>query len=469
MSSKISALSPGLPVQITDKFPVARGAGNAYLTGADLSHTFSFSRPVCLMFDGDSKSAEPLGAIMWAKGLAPNDAIINYSNTYNLGVGGSTTANSANNLTNTTRMATMTAAVQANISAGFDVDMWLTIGTNDAQATTNSETVIANIAIYHAAFLAAGGRYLILMAVDPLYLSGGIRSGYNNAYSDYCQNHRAAIFCETAPYWLDQTLTTYGPIGGNTTVAGSMTSDGLGIHAGGYGIWQKRLAVQPILSRLYNSVRIHPLSKGDVFDQTNFIRANVIGGIPARFTAIGGTAGCTLSGTGSETGTPPLGWSSSGTLNNIQATWTATTSAALDTYCGTTGNPCVRLALTGTAGAAGNVQIRTTGFGAWTVTSAYTKWNAVMSLNASNITYISSGVDGLVGNPGVQAGWGATITDADKIPTITGLFSIGGFIFDTLNNAGVWGKIIIGWGNGHVLNGTTIDFIGMDVNRAPTL
>ncbi|ARS29098.1 SGNH/GDSL hydrolase family protein [Sphingomonas sp. KC8] len=341
-NAKISELAQIRPVGAGLIVPGARGGQNVAVHG----HRIAPSRPFAEMWaDGDSKSGEGPEAARWALARNPMDVWVTG---VNLGIGGTNSGSAADCLTNATRLAAMQAAVAAAYGAGRIVDMILTIGTNDLTASMAPETTIANIRKYHDAFRLAGGRYLILMAVDPRSANGAARvsltMSLNNAYADYCAAVSDAMFCDPTPWWTDpaQPL-SHAPIGGAAGAAMAVTGDGL--HGSAYGGYRKQYAILTVMQRLYRATGWDVAGFASDYDTANAARASILG-INGRMVAMGGTNAIT--GGAGVTGTPPADFRSAGELSGTMAlTYSVQSNAHLGALYGGTW-PCVRIAVTGT-------------------------------------------------------------------------------------------------------------------------
>lgn len=473
-SMKISALTPATAIGGGELLPAVQGGGNVAVTADQLrAHALArvprhIQRPYAkLMVDGDSKRNEPAAAARWVHARTPIDCWIGSSD---LGTGGSTTGTQATTgLTNASRMATMQAAVAAEVAAGWTVDMLMTIGTNDVVISGyGSETVLANLRRYHDAFRAAGGRFLIIMAVDPRDgLSAGITRkivAVNHAYADYCLATPDAIFCDATPWWLDPTGGNgeFAPIGRAGGGAFAMTGDGL--HGGAYGAYRKQFAIAPIVQALYRPRRLMPLQPGDAYDGSDALRGNIMGAV-GRMVAMGGTSSITNSGTGSISGTPPSGWTAEGTLTgNLSVAFSTEDCAALADLSGTDGWPVVRVSLSGTPTASGSLTIRR--FASLPQMSG-TPMRASVLFNANALSgcfglqlstiNVSPTVNGTLGAAG-------SITAIDQLPVLDGLLGIDQPAIPTSNlNSGL--TIGIRWLAGVPIGGS-IDYVGACWRRA---
>lgn len=435
------------------------------VVGGNASTSSLLGLNIRVVTDGDSKGDEPRMALRWLKSFSPFFADL--ENGAQLNVGGSNTSNAATyGLTNSARIAAMTAAVAANTAAGYVTDLYLTIGTNDATANTSPETIVTNVGIYYDAFVAAGGRNLILMSIDPRTLGNAAGSiATNRAYEDFCLFRKNAFFCDTTPYWLDPAITTdFAPIGGSAGLAGAYTRDGL--HASGLGMYNKRLALNNIVNALYVKRTLKPISKMDVWGLTTAQRGNMLGA-NGRFTAMGGTNSITG---GTVTGTPPLGWTVAGALDvGVACTFSVGASSLLNTYTGLTGNNCVNVALTGTATTAGsltfssaNAIINSPGAGRYT-TDTLLGANALAGIdNFQTYTYFSQSGSVMLGSPtGILAAY-------DKLPAITGLIDMETSLTDTSNPFAAGLVLVIKWQAGAVFGGS-LDLIGSMIRRSPTV
>lgn len=467
-STKISALAPATALGGGELLPAVQGGGNVAVTPTQLrAYALAglpqrIQRPYAkLMIDGDSKRGEPVIAAYWVNARTPIDCWIGSSD---FGVGGSTTgAQATTGLTNASRLNAMRAAVAADVAAGWAVDMLLTIGTNDiVLAGASSETVLANLRRYHDAFRAAGGRFLIVMAVDP-------RTGLdapltrklvalNHGYADYCRSLADAIFCDPTPWWLDPAggNSGFAPIGGAGGTAFAMTGDGL--HGGAYGAYRKQFALAPILQAIYRPRRRMMLHPGDTYDGSDAIRGNILGP-EGRMVAMGGANGIVNSGSGSVSGTPPSGWSAYATLTgNLSISFSTTTCQPLADLTGTSGWPAVRVTFSGTPTTSGDLNLnRNVPLAQLDATpmlaSALLNANALTGCHGLYLTTMNV-------NPPVNAylGAGGGLTAPDQLPALDGLIGIDQPIVPASNiNSGL--SLGLRWRAGVALSGS-IDLIG---------
>lgn len=479
-STKISALAAASAVGGGELLPAVQAGGNVAITPAQL-RAFALAgvapligRPAAkLMTDGDSKRIEPLSAARWINARTPLDVMLG---THDFGTGGSNSGTAATTgLTNATRMGNMQAAVAAESAAGSICDMLLTIGTNDiAISATPPETVIANIRKYHNAFRAAGGRFLILMAVDPRTGLSAAQArqvvALNHAYADYARAIPDAIFCDTVPWWLDPATgnATHLPIGGATGAAFSMAADGL--HGNAYGAYRKHHALAPILQAIYRPRVRHTLHAADAYNAGDAVRGNILGGA-GRMVATGGTASFTNNGTGTVSGTPPAGWTGSGTLTgDMGLSFTAVTCPALESLAGSSGWGAVRISFSGTPSASGGISFVRTGataaLGSTPMAgSVLVNCNALtgcfgMSLQTVNVTpttvlYLGS------------SAVAASLAASDQLPVLDGLHGIDMAPIPT-SNSGSGLSFGIRWMGGVPLSGS-IDLIGAAWRRCDPL
>lgn len=476
-STKISALAPASALSGGELLPAVQGGGNVAVTPAQLrTHALAgvpplLARPVArLMVDGDSKTSEPAAAAYWVNARTPIDVWIGSDN---FGVGGSTTGTQASTgLTNATRLAAMQAGVSAAVAAGSTVDMLLTIGTNDIVLSSLApETVLANLRKYHAAFRAAGGRFLIVMAVDPRTgLTAALArklAALNRGYADYCTTVSDAIFCDSAAWLLDPAAgnTLYAPVGGATAAAFAMTADGL--HGSAYGNYRKQYALAPILQSLYRPRQRIPLYLNDDYDATEAMRGNILGA-NGRMVSLGGTNSLTNSGTGTITGTPPLGWNAEGALSGTLGVAFATaTCSALETHAGSTGWQAVRVTFSGTPTSNGELTIRrNVGLSALGTTrmraSVLMACNALTGCVGAYVSSINVSPANLV-YLGSSSPLGSLLA-ADRLPQLDGLHE---FDFPVLPTSNSNSGLVIGirWQAGVPMTGS-IDLIGASWRRA---
>ncbi|MDX3885807.1 MAG: SGNH/GDSL hydrolase family protein [Sphingomonas sp.] len=472
-STKISALPIAGAIGGGELLPAVQGGGNVAVTPAMLRrHALAGTPPLIgrpfakLMVDGDSKAGEAPAAARWVAARTPLNVWIM---PVSFSVGGSTSGTQAGTgLTNPDRMAAMTAGVAAETAAGWIVDMLLTIGTNDVVLSgLAADTILANVRKYHDAFRAAGGRFLILMGVDPRSgLSAAMARqivAVNRAYADYCMTVPDAIFCDTAPWWLDPAPTNaaFSPIGGSTGNAFSMAADGL--HGSAYGSYRKQFALGPILRAIYRPRDPIPLNAGDSFDATTAPRGNMLGAY-ARCVALGGTSSIVNSGTGAIAGTPPLGWTATGTLTgDLGVAFSTATCAPLEAYTGSSGWTAVRIAFTGTPGEAGSLTLRLTTAsaqqaGMLLAGSALLSGNALAGCHGISVTTanITPTVNNILGATG-------TLGAPDQLPQIDGLIALDLMAQPTAGtNSGL--SVAIRWRAGVAMSGS-IDLIGATWRR----
>jgi hypothetical protein len=473
-STKISALAPATALGGGELLPGVQGGGNVAVTAAQLrDHALAglpprIQRPSArLMIDGDSKRGEPAAAAYWVHARTPIDCWIG---SRDLGVGGSTTGTQATTgLTNATRMAAMQAAVAAETAGGRTVDMLLTIGTNDVVLSSySSETVLANLRRYQDAFRAAGGRFLIVMAVDPrMGLSSATARqivALNHGYADYCEAVPDAIFCDPTPWWLDPAAGngSFAPIGGSSGDPFAMAGDGL--HGGAYGAYRKQFALGPILRAIYRPRRRIMLHPGDAYDGDDAVRGNILG-VAGRTVATGGASNLVNSGTGTIDGTPPSGWTADGTLTgDLSIGFSTATCEPLADLTGTSGWPVVRMAFAGTPAASGALTLyRFAGLPQLAATpmlaSALVSANALtgchgLYLSTLNVSPSASG----------RLGASGSIAAIDELPVLDGLLGIDQPAVPVSNsNSGV--VIGIRWRAGVPLSGS-VDLVGACWRRA---
>lgn len=441
-----------------------------------LSNYFAgpFSKPVTLIFDGDSKGAEPLQAITWARAYQPMAVNVGYGSgggaPYDIHVGGSDTTNAATTgLTNATRLAATAAIVTAQAALN-PVDIWLTIGTNDTNGgVVSSETVIANIRKYHNTLRAAGLRFLILMAIDPREtLGSGNRANVlatNAAYASYCALVPDAMFCDPSPQILDPLSTHWECIGGSLlTAVGNFG----GLHASGYGIWMKYKAVLALARTIYRNVPYNDYDLSDIYDTTLNTRGNMLG-VNGRFVSIGGNNVLfTNGGSGTVTGTVPLGCLLQGGMDGTMGiTFAQAACPAYDMLRGTSGAQCVNLSFSGTPTSTNALQIqRQSGFAGALGT---TPMKARALLNFNNVTGlygIKMGLGGILPQAAMNLGSGTApglYTLADQMPTLNGIHEIAYDIVPT-TNAGPTLSLYVNFKAGVPLTGS-IDFIGASLRR----
>lgn len=286
------------------------------------------------LFDGDSKSGEPQVALRWLLSRVPMDVVVGG----NIGVGGTGTGSSGSGLTSSARLASMAATVASAAAAG-PVDMFLTIGTNDL-GIANADTVVANVKTYAAAFFAAGGRYLVLMGVDPRTLGSNMIPSINAGYRTLSLADPNILYCDTGPAWQNYSSTE--PLG-TAGASGGVTTDGL--HGSYFGNFRKQFAIEGVCRRLYRPREVSVFRPNDTYSLTARPRGNIVGA-NGRFTALGGTNSAT---NGTVNGTPPLGWTLSGDLRGLTVTFTTRNSTKLKAALGAFSDiPVVNMAFSGT-------------------------------------------------------------------------------------------------------------------------
>lgn len=315
-------------------------------------------------------------------------------------------------------MATTAASVVA-LTAQYICDVWLTIGTNDI-STTDPETIIANIRKYHNMLRTNGVRFLILMNIDPR--NGLAAASYNRlisanaAYLAYCQSVPDAFYCDTTAKTVLPTATDFSLISG-------LSNDGL--HFNGGGLYAKHFGIRQLAEQLYRKRGFQQYTLGDLYNATDAIRGNKQG-TNGRCVSIGGTQSITNSGTGSITGTPPLGWVSSGAIDGtFGITFTQENCTSLDTYAGTSGAQCVRMAFTGapatsislnlTRGNTINTQLNTIPM----------RGSLLINFNAlTGGVGITHSTIGLSTNPSTTLWLGSTPVASDVLPQLDGLHEL---------------------------------------------
>lgn len=385
---------------------------------------------VKLIADGDSKAGEALRAARWVDARTPLDVFI--SATPSLGIGGTTTGNTGSNLIAPSRLATMIAAVQTEVAAGFAVDIVLTIGTNDVGASTAPELPISNIKRYHNEFRNAGGRFLILMGIDPRNGNSALLHSVNRSYQDYCRTVPDAFYVDTVPWLMAPASASTNPLGGAGGTFGAVTTDGL--HCSAYGTYQKSFALQPVMQAIYRPRDRTNLFAIDSYNATTSPRGNVFGSA-GRMSAAGGTASFTNSGTGTVTGTPPLGWTANGTLDGtLGVSFSVVNVTDLNAY-GVGNFSAVRMEFSGTPATTQTIGVqRFTGWTPSTTTpgkaEALMRFNSLTGLCAIGIQTIN--------NSGQSNWFGTTGTPnaADQLPAIDGLFENNFVVPTILANSG---------------------------------
>ncbi|WP_277969327.1 SGNH/GDSL hydrolase family protein [Sphingomonas echinoides] len=302
-----------------------------------------------LLRDGDSKTSEPFYGFQWANSRFPMNIRAGLA-VAGGAIGGSGTAatqnGSINNLLWPARLSAMKADVLARTTAGQIVDMILTIGTNDMSGVTgagalSSETVIANISKYFREFRASGGRTLWLMSVDPRDTVSDVKlAAYNAAYKLFAASTEGVRYIDTTPYLIDP-LDSTGCLG-STGAAQFSSMDSVGLHCSSYGTYLKSFAVEKAFRSFYEPLDIIGMDAADALDDTNAPRGNILsrttGGLTGlgRTTRIGGTDSTTKNDTSSVTGTPPLGYTMTGTLSGtMNIAFSLVTCPKLKAYIGT--------------------------------------------------------------------------------------------------------------------------------------
>lgn len=480
MSSTIWALTDGGVVQPTDKFVIARSVAsgdNRAISGLNLA-TASAARKklIKIISTGDSKSAEPTSAMRWADAQSPFDNLV--IGWQDLGIGGSTTGNTggaSGGLTDPARLAVFGAAVAAVLASGAQCDCTVQSGTNDFPvAGIIPVQTQANMTVFIQYAIAAGVTNIFLCCNTPRTLTVGTLCSINNAYADLAHEFAGYVFlCDGTPYLLDQSnVAAFQPIGGSANTIGCVTYDGL--HLSGMGIYMFQYAMLPAMQRAYGiapQFSLTPLSPGGDIYATGSPKANIVG-IKGRNQAQGGTAGTT---SGTELSTPPVNWTSSGSIStNTVLTWSNPTCAALDTYCkqSVTGiapnNKCVQMDFTGSTAASGA--------GAFLLQSASSSWTnpggttpywitAVMNyINRSGLFFLSRATSGLTGAPGPGLGTSGT-HPSDLLPTLNGLYMLKQYVEDSSAAASTFERYREFWVNGSTQAGTT-QFISFGLRMA---
>ena len=445
------------------------GGGASATVPASSGTIFSQFPMTQLWGDGDSKGGEGLGAFTWAVARLNLDLWVGGKS---FSVGGSTTANGTSplGLTNATRLATITSAIEAATTAGEIVDIVLTIGTNDVGLSAiPSETTIANVKIYHDAIRNAGCRYLFLMSIDPrsglTATKQAMINSTNKAYEDYCRRVSDAFYVDTIGYLIDPTSTTFGPIGGDTGGTFAISADGL--HCSGYGIYRKSFAVEGVAQWLYRARPLEILATGNAYNTSTSIRGNILGS-GGRFLAIGGTDAFVKTDTSSVTGTPPATFRTDGTLNgDTSLVYTVSTCDALGEMFGGTW-PCVNVALAGTPASSTNIQIAGR-FAAFTF-PAGTRMRGRALVNLKSVTGLARlflSTQNVTPAQFCYLGTSSAVTAEGELPELNGLHVLD-IVCDpssalncglNLNIAGLAGRPL----------GGSIDLIGMDWRRADVI
>lgn len=427
---------------------------------------------VAIVSDGDSKSQESIEGLIWASAQQPLD----FAWFRHIGQGGSVSSDSAaspSGILSAARQTDLVNAIAAAKAAGHrSVDVFLTIGTNDN--TLTAEQTIANVKLYYDAFVAAGGRLLWVWGIDPTTGGAGTTArawATNAGYQDMARTRTQMVYVSPERYWLDPANAGYTPIGQATNAVGAVTYDGL--HGSVFGMLQKGKAILPLAERAFRR-REHfdSLSSGGAWG-ASFPRGNILGA-QGRFRALGGTNSATG---GTVTGTPPDGWALTGTLNGLNVTFTAESSAAAAAALGLPAPlPVVRCAFGGTPTANTTFNLNRT----FTSTGAISPGRMVHELLA-----YAEGITGMTGvdhqsirvsaNPRDNATMSArigvlvsNIRDADALPAFTGLLHAREAHDNTASNNQVQSNLRVMFRSGIAASGSLL-LIGVCSRRAPFL
>jgi hypothetical protein len=420
--TKISALPAVSSLVGTEVVPVVQSGTTKAATLAQVSTVNApMSGSAFMVFDGDSKGLEPLYGLQWAVARTP--VLVDYGGALN--IGGTGTCSAANQLTNTTRMATAFSTVAALVAAGKTVDVSLKIGTNDVSAVSGcivtNDQILANIRKAWANYQAAGARYLFLWNVDPRGSTNASQVvALNKLYEGMATSVPNVIYMDATAFLVDPS-TNVDLLGvAAPSAAGSVSTDNL--HLNMHGLYRESYAWEPaLLQRIYPVRRIQSLQP-DV-NSTTAPRGNVYGTL-ARFVAIGGTDSTTKSGTASVTGTPPNGWSMTGSLDgSLSLTFAQVTCTALDAYTHTTGSKCVRMTMSGTPTTSQLITFTRTS-SSISITGGQTAENEILvNFNAVNgLCLLQTKSNRNTGQLATPAG-GQTCNTADlQLPQLDGLY-----------------------------------------------
>lgn len=444
-----------------------RGALSIYYPAAE--------EAVAVICDGDSKGFESILGLFWASSRVP----LQFEWTKNISQGGSVSnenAASPSGILSAARLSAMSTAIAEAKAAGFkSVDIFLTIGTNDGNTLTlTAEQTIANVKAYYDAFVAAGGRLLWVWGVDPAFTASGTTArgwAINAGYQDMARSLDQMVYVSSERYWLDPAATNYTPLGQSTNTPGSVTYDGL--HGSVYGALQKGKAILPLAERAFRR-RQHfdSLSSGGAFG-ASFPRGNILGA-EGRFRALGGTVSATG---GTVTGTPPLGWALTGTLNGLNVTFTAESSAAAAAALDLPADlPVVRCTFSGTP----------TANAVFILNRNFSNSGAVVPARfAHELLAYAEGLTGMTGiehqsasmslspvtNNFVAAGLGSTassVRNADALPAFTGLLHARVSVENTNTATNVQSNLRVMFRSGIAASGSLL-LIGVCSRRAPFL
>ncbi|KQS03002.1 hypothetical protein ASG11_00915 [Sphingomonas sp. Leaf357] len=441
------------------------GAGDSAKAGGDkinaslqaLARRTGRHAPVHCLFDGDSKYAEIKTGLQWMAAFEGLDLRFDGGE---LGIGGSTSGTGAGNLLSPARLATARTVLDAHSAAGRTIDYYLTIGTNDTSANLPPATVLANIRKFHEQVLRPQGcfRYLVLVSVDPRSPGSATGASYihtiNRLYDEYAlANPLDVLFVDTTGMLIDPALANANgyPIPFGATAApmpaGAVTDDGL--HCSNYGKYLKRFAVAP-LRDLYRRKPARSLSRALAAAGPNGSGANMVPG--GRTVEIGGTISLTNNGTGAMTGTPPAGFTLSGTIDGTLGVGFAASTVTVATDGGLIPRgtwPCVRASFSGTSGAnTTGIAIsivanpdRTIEIGDLVTSGALVNFNALTGIlgiavtanNPGAVSGVTIGATGVNGSPLaqaiVQAIDGPMLLEGDDVPAS----SAQNAFFQTLN------------------------------------
>ncbi|WP_294390470.1 SGNH/GDSL hydrolase family protein [uncultured Sphingomonas sp.] len=444
--TKISALSSSGPLTGQEMLPLVQGGqtvrGSIGVLLAEAARRADASN-VVIVNDGDSKGQELQAAARWALARQPRN--VRYGASIN--VGSSTTGDGTfdvngetkYNLTHPTRLAAAVQTITDLTGKGFQVDVWMKIGTNDLAAASpviSHDAILANVKKAWNLYQAAGARFLILHAVDPRtsFSSAQRIITLNRLYSEFAQSTPGVFFLDLAAQLVDPTSATDAPLGGSTGGAFAVMVDGL--HQSEYGFYRSSFGLAPLLQRLYTPLPIDLLHRTDAFSATA-TRGNLLGTV-GRMVALGGTDSSVKSGTGTVTGTPPNGWELTSTTTltgDLGITFTQAACAALDTHMGSSGSQCVNMALSGTPTADGSIRLRRTVLtssgvsvpaGTPLIGEALVNFSALQGLHGFTASgNANAGLNGSTELFGVGAGGGKA---SSQFPALTGLHFFNGLV-----------------------------------------
>jgi len=322
-------------------------------------------------------------------------------------------------------MATAYSAVAAAVAAGNTVDISLKTGTNDVSGASGctgitNDQILSNIRKAWTNYQAAGARYLFLWNVDPRGSGNASQiNSLNRLFEDFA-GQVPNVFYMDATAWLLDPTTNVDLLGYPTGATAAFSTSTDDLHITAYGYFREASAWDPaILSRLYPARKIQTL-RPETYSSIA-TRANLIGSV-GRFTALGGTDSTTKSGTGTVTGTPPNGWTLSGTLDgSLSVAFSTVTCSALDSYQLGSGSQCVRMVFSGTPATAQNLKLLHTSTSIAFTGGATAAQEFLVNFNALvGLCYIYPAPN-VVSGSFINSLWGACTSPSSQIGTLNGL------------------------------------------------